>query len=114
MHTRTENRTDPITVECFEKIDFKGKILTINQDNANIEDSLEALGFGTPISSIRIVRKAENTSVDTEVTLYGKPDFEEIRLPIHIDPKHKKIELPNLLEMQQNLDFSISSIKIEN
>jgi len=114
MNTNTENRTDPITVECFEKIDFKGKILTINQDNANLEDSLKSLGFGTPISSIRIVRKAEHTSVGTEVMLYGKPDFEGIRLPIHIDPKHRKIELPNLLEMQQNLDFSISSIKIEN
>lgn len=114
MHTNTEDNTRNITVECYEKIDFKGKKLTIDSDNANLNKSLESFDFDTPISSIRIVRKAEHHSVSTEVMLYGKPDFEGIRLPIHIDPKHKKIELPNLLEMQQDLDFSISSIKIEN
>lgn len=114
MYANTENSTQQITVECYEKIDFKGKKITINQNHANLEKILESSGFDAPISSIRIVRGADLPSDGTEVAFYGQPDFEGLRLPIQMDPKYKQIDLPNLLEFQEDLDFFISSIKIEN
>ncbi len=113
MNERMKSATIPIIVECYEQVEFKGRKITVFQDMANLQDSLERSGFENRISSIRIL-KGQNFPPDgAEIVFYGHPDFEGVSLPIRMETMEYKKELPNLHPLLQNIGNSISSIKIE-
>ncbi len=106
MSERKELANNPIRVECFEQVKFKGKKITILQDSENLQDSLQRIGFENRISSMRIIKGPDFPDNGTNVVFYEHPEFKGVFLPIRMEPSVSKIEIPDY-------KYSVFSIKIE-